>query len=87
MSVGSAMAEIARTPPSDFDDVQETDLGGGALSRVPAVMGSLCFSSSKLRHAVERLVEQRVEQGHGRTVTDPDALRSISSIAHRTEAR
>lgn len=39
------------------------------------------------RDAVDRLVDQAVEQGHARTICDPDALRSISAIAHRSGAK
>ena len=36
---------------------------------------------------VDRLVSAAVTQGHGETVTDPDVLRTVSAIAHRTGIR
>jgi transcriptional regulator with XRE-family HTH domain len=50
--------------------------------RIAAELGEDPFDSD----AADRLVEQAVDQGHGRTVTDPDALRTIAGLVHRTSS-
>jgi hypothetical protein len=37
-------------------------------------------------HPVDRLIAHAVEQGHGRTVTDPATLRKVATVLRRTDA-